>query len=314
MGLCSCCSAFYASWCCCFEKHMSGTKCMSLIPFVPLLSIVAVTVSGVCINFGVYDVANSLGVTISDNMELMAQLSVVAIILLDCVFSYSVTTNKMIIHNVHCCAENCGGYRIKDSRNCCDALFRVFCKMYNFIATSLIWSTMILTVILAIVVTWFSGCSLFVRALCQLSPVSIDSLLSELVLAQDNLQETPLSDFVYVANDVNSTNVCSEANKEKILSGSFMILIGAPIGLLAQIVMLVSYTSNMQESWRHMKDQRKEAERLNGDRMGPSAGTEMRGQGRDYPSFSCDGGGGGAQFPAHGLNRGASNGMVTEAI
>ena len=136
-----------------------------------------VVAAGVCINLGIYDIASSLGVTITTTMELMAQLLVAAIALLDGVFAYSVTSNKMRIHNVHCAGEMCAGYRIKDAANCCDAIVRCFCKMYNVLMAMLVWLSMILIIILSTVMIWFSGIALFVRAMCVVDNSSLQSFI-----------------------------------------------------------------------------------------------------------------------------------------
>ena len=49
------------------------------------------------------------------------------LVLFDLVVTYSVFSNKMRIHNIHCSAEGCRGYRIKDARNCCSAMLRLVC-------------------------------------------------------------------------------------------------------------------------------------------------------------------------------------------
>jgi len=181
-----------------------------------------------------------------------AQISVAAIILLDLIFMYSVLSNKLRIHNAHCNAEGCRGYRIKDAAGCCSMMLRCLCKIYNLIVVSLVWFTVLLAVVLCCSACWSAGISLSLVGLCQTSRPAVDLLLDALKEVGENVEATVVGNYITVKNGTTADTVCDEDGR--LLQGSFFMLGSAPIALIAQIIMLVSYNVVAEVSWRHMKD------------------------------------------------------------
>ena len=118
---------------------MSPGKCLSIVPMWPLLAIILLSIGAGILLLGCEKFYKALGIDVDRIVITVAQLSVVALIILDAIFAYSVMSNKLRIHNVHCMAEGCRGYRIKDADNICSCLLRSVCKVYNIIILSLNW-------------------------------------------------------------------------------------------------------------------------------------------------------------------------------
>ena len=306
-----CSKSLYQSCCCCFAEHMSSRKFLSIVPWAPLLSLLTIAIAGSFMLLGIEMICSSVGVNVTVNMTRVSQGAVLLVCLIDLVFTYSVASNKLRIHNAHCNAEGCRGYRIKDGGNCCSMLLRCFCKLYNVWLQLLSWFAMLIILVLTIIVTWFSGCSLFLVALCELSQPAIQTLLDrimevDLISAGDG----PLSDFVYVSPGTNSSMVCDQS--ADITTGSLYVLIAGPIGLLAQVVMMLSFQVVASVSWRHMKDVRREEERaINGGetdiemKRQQIANSRKGGSGCGAPS--CPYGCGPASGSAYGASGGYEN-------
>jgi len=194
----------------------------------------------------------SVGIEISRTVVTGAQIAVAAIIILDLVFAYSVLSNKLRIHNAHCNAEGCRGYRIKDAAGCCAKMLRCVCKLYNLIIVALVWFTVILAILLCCTACWSAGISLSLVGLCQTSRPAVDLLLEALQDVGGRVESTVVGDYITVKNGTTADAVCDE--DDKLLRGSFFMLGSAPIALIAQIIMLVSYNVVAEVSWRHMKD------------------------------------------------------------
>jgi len=284
--------SLYESLCACCAKSCSFRKCMATVPWAPLFAIILLIASGVTLLTGLELVTSSVGVVITATMGWLSQGVVLGVILVDLVFVYSVCSNKLRVHNVHWNAEGCGGYRIKDAAGCCGKLGRCICKMYNGIIVCLSWTSLLLMLALTVVLCWFSGCTLFLVALCQLSQPAIGLLLN--VTMEIDLitgEESPISNFVYVDPGTNSSMVCDQS--VDITRGSFFILGAGPVALLAQIIMTLSYFVTSEVSWRHMKDVHREEERA----AMVNDGTEMRGRmGMGCSGPSCPYGGGGCPY------------------
>ena len=124
---------FWEGCCCCVSKYMSPGKCLSVVPWAPLLAMSLLTIGGGFAVYGFVLFYESMSIAVNAGLELYSPIAFAAMLALDFVFVYSVCSNKLRIHNVHWMAEGCQGYRIKDATNCCSALLRCFCKMYNFI-------------------------------------------------------------------------------------------------------------------------------------------------------------------------------------
>lgn len=143
--------------CCCFAAVMSPGKCLSIVPMWPLLAIILLSIGAGILLLGCEKFYKALGIDVDRIVITVAQLSVVALIILDAIFAYSVMSNKLRIHNVHCMAEGCRGYRIKDADNICSCLLRSVCKVYNIIILSLNWLAFIISMLLTFLVV-FSSC------------------------------------------------------------------------------------------------------------------------------------------------------------
>jgi len=254
----------WESVCCCFAVYMSPGKCFSITPWFPILAIALVATSGGFVLQGAEMVTLSVGVEISRRVISISQITVAAIILLDLVFAYSVWSNKMRIHNMHAFAEGCRGYRIKDAKGCCSKMLRCVCKMYNLILAWLVWLTVILAIVLCTAVCWSAGVSLSLVALCQISEDAVDTLLDELVRLDASVnEEVPVRDFIYVVPGTNASAVCAQDGDMTL--GSFYMLGGGPVALLAQIIIVVSFNVVAEVSWRHRKDQHRMGGRGEGD-------------------------------------------------
>ena len=282
-----CSKSMYQSCCCCFAQHMSARKFLSVIPWAPIFCLLTIGIAGSFMLLGIEMICSSVGVNVTVNMIRVSQGAVLLVILIDLIFTYSVASNKLRIHNAHCNAEGCRGYRIKDGAGCCGVILRCFCKMYNVILQALSWFAMLIILVLTIIVSWFSGCSLFLVALCELSQPAIQTLLDRIMEVElISGGDSPLSDFVVVTNGTNASMVCDQS--ADITTGSLYVLIAGPIGLLAQIVMMLSFQIVASVSWRHMKDVRREEERaINGG----ETDIEMKRQ-QMANSRMCGGGGG----------------------
>ena len=269
--------------CCCIATTgISAGKCGSVVPWWPLLSVLIFIVSGVFILTGLQTVGETVGITVDSRIINLTQASGGILVLLNLVFTYSVCSNKLRIHNAHCMPAGCRGYRIKDAQNCCSALLRLFCKMYNLIMASTSWLTLLLALVCTTLLACLSGGTLLAATLCDVSQPAIQSILDELAQMDAELQQSPVSDYVSVSSGTTAVSVCAE--KWEIMRGSLYMLIGCPILLLAQVMMLVSYHVVAEVSWRHLKDERRKEEQLcaNGS-VGANGGSEMGG----VPIGSC---------------------------
>ena len=143
----------------------------------------------------------------------------------------------MRIHNVHCCAEGCRGYRIKDAQNCCSALLRCVCKIYNVILKSLSVIATLLAILVCTALSWFSGSTLFLAWLCRVSTFAVDKFLDEAVRLQSVLQTTPVSffsDFISISNTTTAdAGICSD--KQTLMNGGTTILVCAAVFMLGQV-------------------------------------------------------------------------------
>ena len=243
---------------------------MSVVPWWPLFSIILTIVSGTFLLVGLELVTLTAGVEVDRDLIDYIQAGGGCLVLLNLIFAYGVMSNKLRIHNIHACAQTCRGYRIKDAKNCCMALLSLFCKFYNLMMAILSWISGILAIVIATALTWISGCVLMVGVLCDVSTDAIQSLLDELLILQAELDETPVSDFITVQNGTNASRVCDK--EDDLTRGGMYMLTCAPLLILAQVIMLVSYHVVAEVSWRHLKDVRKEEERWEqgGAEMGSS--------------------------------------------
>lgn len=233
---------------------MSLNKFLSIVPWAPFFSLILFIVAASFILLGIGLVVSSIGVMIAPILIGIVQVSVAGLIAVNLIFMYSVASNKMRIHNIHCAAEACRGYRIKDGAGYASKTLRCVCKMYNLFLTSLSWTSLLVILGLCVVLVWFSGCTLFVVALCELSHPAIDTFLSAAmsVAALPPAGSSPLSDFVSIDVGTTSIDICEQS--AAITTGSFYLLVAAPVALLAQIIMTLSYQVVAEVSWRHLKD------------------------------------------------------------
>ena len=243
--------------CCppCISQNISPGKFFSVLPLWPLLAVTVSIVAGSFTLNGLDMVTTTVGITVDPLIINLTQASGGIIIILNLIFAYSVCSNKLRIHNIHCMAEGCRGYRIKDAENCCSAMLRLVCKMYNLIMVSLSWFTVVLAIIICVVLACLSGATLSLVTLCQISVPAIQSLLDELERLGDTLESTTLSGYVSITNGTQATEVC-DAQWEMTRGSIYMLSCGGFI-ILAQVVMAVSYHVVAEVSWRHMKDERK---------------------------------------------------------
>ena len=256
----SCCReplTCYERFCGCFARRdISPTKCVSVVPWWPLLAITLFGGASAPLLLGLLKIVDSIGVVVAPLVTHISWGVVAAAVLLDLLFAYSVCSNKLRIHNIHCNAEGCRGYRIKDAEDCGSRMLRCGCKLYNLIILTANWTAMLITLVLCAVLSWFAGCTLSVVAACTLSQRAVDLALEQLVnVTGTGSTGTPISNFAYVAPGTTATIVC--ANTDELTLGSLMILGSAPVMLLAQVIMLVSYNVVAETSWRHLKDMRK---------------------------------------------------------
>ena len=256
--------------CCpCIAKYVSAGKCFDMIPWWPMIALILMIVSGALILVSLSQVADALGVSMDPIIVYVTQATGGVLILLNLLFGYSVTSNKMRIHNVHCCAEGCRGYRIKDAQNCCSALLRCVCKIYNVILKSLSVIATLLAILVCTALSWFSGSTLFLAWLCRVSTLAVDKFLDEAVRLQGMMQSTPVSffsDFISITNTTSaSSGICSDGTS--LLNGGTTILICAALFMLGQVIMLTSFHVVAEVSWRHMKDLRRAEEVYVGQEM-----------------------------------------------
>ena len=111
-----CMTACYEGCCCCISRHMTLNKCCSLIPVWPLMALALFIGAAITLLLGLDLVTSSIGITVSPVVANTTWIAMAAVLILNLVFSYSVVSNKMRIHNVHCNAEGCRGYQIKNAR------------------------------------------------------------------------------------------------------------------------------------------------------------------------------------------------------
>ena len=192
---------------------MSAGKCLSIVPYWPIIAILLVTAAGIFVLMGTEMVTLSVGIEISRTVVTGAQISVAAIILLDLIFMYSVLSNKLRIHNAHCNAEGCRGYRIKDAAGCCSMMLRCLCKIYNLIVVSLVWFTVLLAVVLCCSACWSAGISLSLVGLCQTSRPAVDLLLDALKEVGENVEATVVGNYITVKNGTTADTVCDEVRR-----------------------------------------------------------------------------------------------------
>ena len=232
---------------------MSAYKFLSVVPWWPLLGLIILGVAGGMTLTGLDMITQNLGVQVSGNMKLLSQSAVIVVILVDMIFAYSVCSNKLRIHNIHCAAEDCRGYRIKDGAGCCAKILRCVCKAYNVFLAFLSWAALMAIMAVTILLVWFSGVTLFVVGLCQISQPAIDTLLNRtLELEADTTRGSPIEDFVKINPGTNSTMVCAEGSA--ISTGSYYVLVAGPLMLLGQFIMKLSFQTVASVSWRHLKD------------------------------------------------------------
>ena len=249
----------YEACCICLTPYMSHKKCLSVVPWAPLFAIIMLSITGAYILDGVERIIATIGIQFSPGMQLGTRGAVLGAIMIDLIFAYSVLSNKLRIHNAHCNAEGCRGYRIKDAPHCCAKMLRVFCKFYNGVLITLAWFTLLVVIFLAICLAWFAGGVLLVVTLCGISRPAIDTLLLSTSELQNVAQESVLGGLIYVETGTNSSMVCDQS--PEIIQGGMQILVSAPIALLAQTIMMLSFLVVWEVSWRHMKDNHREGER-----------------------------------------------------
>jgi len=224
-------------------------------------------------------------------------------------------TRARLSHLAAGMAESCRGYRIRDAANCCGMMLRCVCKVYNMIMVVASWSAALLSIVVTTVfIAPLAGAVLFLVGLCQdeLFYPSIQAILRELFNMQEAHANSPLTNYISIANNTNATLLC-EAQWDMARGGLYM-LAGTPLVILAQVIMLTSYHVVASVSWRHMKDQgRHERGEEKGDR------TEMMRKGSDKYNSQVDqeggqyglsppnfGGGPGSPSWASGGSRGAA--------
>ena len=228
--------------CCpCIADFMSFNKFMSIIPFWPIVAVLLFVGSGTFILLGLELVTKAAGISLDPLITLFSQLTGVVLTLLNAIFAYSVCSNKMRVHNTHCMAETCRGYRIKDSENCCTCLLRIVCKAYNLIMKMLSWLATGLSIgVTTVLLAPLAGVVLFLVTLCQNSIFlpAIQSILDELVFLQASRLSSTQS-YIAIANGTTASALC-DAKGEMYLGGMYM-LVCAPLFIAAQVVMVVSY-------------------------------------------------------------------------
>lgn len=229
-------------------------------------------IAGIFILAGLDLIRETVGIEIDDMILTLVQVSGGVLVLVNLIFAYSVCSNKLRIHNVHWAAETCRGYRIKDATNCCVALVRLVCKLYNLIMLAVSWLSTLLALIVCTVLAAVAGGTLFLVGLCEISEAAIQSILDRLVFFDTQLQSTPLSDYISVTNGTSVTDLCD--SQDDITRGALYVAVGCPILLLSQVMMLVSYHVVAEVSWRHMKDERRKEELVDG-KVGVRGGHEM---------------------------------------
>ena len=91
---------YWSCWqecCCCFASRMSLNKFLAMVPWAPLFALVLFTTASGFTLTGVEMLVESLGVEITTTLTRITQASVGAVIFLNLVFTWSVTSNKMRI-------------------------------------------------------------------------------------------------------------------------------------------------------------------------------------------------------------------------
>lgn len=240
--------------CCCFAAYgLSRGKCLSIFPGWPLTAILMVMTSAILLTMGLEKMRNSLQLDVAPTVINVSYWSIAALILINFFFAYSVMSNKMRIHNVHWDAEGCRGYRIKDAKNCCGCLLRIVCKFYNLIILICNWVSFFLGLTLFGILTFTCACCLFIVSLCQLDAAeSLDKLIHRVYEMQsEGSTNTAISGFISIDNSTSATDLCAEDGELE--TGAYLMLAGGTLGVLAQVIMLVSFNVVSAESWRHMK-------------------------------------------------------------
>jgi len=264
----------------CFAAVMSPGKCLSVIPYWPIFAIVMLACGATFLLLGAEQFYKALGIHVEEAVISATQAATIVLILLDLLFAYSVCSNKLRIHNVHCMAEACRGYRIKDAETWGSAALRACCKMYNIVLLTLNWIGFVIALVLSAICTFSGTVALSLVALCEISKdqnatltngttvpasgeytyVAIDELIDRLRELQNDLDSTPISGYITVTDKTTSELVCS--NNDQLTRGAIFLAGGGLVALVAQVIMLVSYNVVAEVSWRHMKDVRKEGERM----------------------------------------------------
>lgn len=267
-----CMANCWRKMCPCIAKVMSFTKCLSIIPLWPLIALVGVTIAGGFFLLGVEKFYKSLNVEVNSMVITVTQVGFIVVLVMDLAFSYSVCSNKLRIHNVHCNAEGCRGYRIKDAESCGGCCLRTTCKFYNLIMVLLNWLAFLIATVVSTIMSFSSCVALSFVALCEISRPAVDELVDQLFILQDELNSSPVSGWVSVSNNTNSSYICAET--PELQTGAGFMVGGGVVFLVCQVIMLVSYFVVSEVSWRHLKDTRKEGERM--EMIDPAEASRMR--------------------------------------
>ncbi|KAL1500009.1 hypothetical protein AB1Y20_012686 [Prymnesium parvum] len=257
----SCSACLYSLACCKFCPYSFG-KTIAVIPFWPVLGILALVGGGFLLLLGVAEVTRgSSGTTTQDdliklnnNVRIVAFAAMGALVLLDLLITYSVFSNKLRIHNINCFRAECSGF-MEAAEGCRARCLSACCKTYAFFLHFISWFTLLISLALLCGVLLVASICFSVWYMCTLDPRTIDVLLKELqertYQLNEQVDDTYFKDLVVVSNTTNSTIVCND--KDTLTSGGMYMLIGGPIMLLAQVVVLVSYNTVSEVSIRHLK-------------------------------------------------------------
>merc|ERR1719456_50545 len=298
----SCKERCWVCCCPCIAPRMSLTKFLSVIPWYPILALAAVSTGGAFFLLGIENFYQSLDIEVDRMIITWAQVGLALVVLMDVVFAYSVCSNKLRIHNAHCNPEGCRGYRIKDADTCCSCMLRTCCKVYNVILQFFNWLTFLLALSVSTLMSFTSCIALSIVALCEISRSAVDGLIVTLTTMQDKINETPISNFISVSNATNSTLICAEGTE--LTYGAFYMLGGGVVFLVGQVVMLISYQVVAEVSWRHLKDVRKEGERMETALVDPADMHRMRMQNSLRKPGDASGYGGGGYGSGSGMPAG----------
>jgi len=296
-----CLADCWRKMCPCIAKVMSLPKCLSIIPLWPLIALAGVTVAGGFFLLGVEKFYKSLNVEVNSMVITLTQVGFIVVLVMDLAFSYSVCSNKLRIHNVHCNPEGCRGYRIKDAESCGGCCLRTTCKFYNMIMVLLNWLAFLIATVVSTIMSFSSCVALSFVALCEISKPAVDVLIDQLFVLQGELDSSPVSGWVSVNNNTNSSMICSETTE--LQWGAGFMVGGGVVFLVCQVIMLVSYFVASEVSWRHLKDTRKEGERI--EMLDPSEAARMR-MGQSQRAKVGPGGGAGPKSPAFGYGENSS--------